>query len=440
MNSQINSFSQKVILCIFAILFAGQPAIIGLTLSSYVHQANTVGDFYAAIAAILFLSNALALSSDRFISVQLHRLKVNYSQALRSNYLYLLKFFLTLFILIAVIAILGDLIWYLLFRFNLLRDSDKMTHPVELCFFCIFFFMTANFMASFLRAIGRYNTVVKSSIISISVRLIIFFLVVVNNYNINLQLDPEYNQVFTLIIVIAGCEIIRIFFFSWEIIKHLSDIVDQHPDNIDRSWQQDVMYYFLYSIQYDLILTFIIIMEIFSPSENAPGICGYIFATVRVFQLFGVILHNAIRDSVAKSLVLKKNFEQLTSFTIVGFISMILIMLVMALSFMDRITLYYHIYQFKYFVVILVCITAIKAIIDALFSIVIFTTRKTMKIFTQLSTIIFIIYIIMSIRATGLDFDRALWTFITFYSIFTALEIIAGLLMLVETKRAKFSS
>ena len=437
MNSPISSLSQKILLGIFAILFAGQPAIIGLTLSSYIPQPNIVGDFYAAIATLLFLANALGLNADRFISIQLNRLKLNYSNALRSNYLYLLKFFLLLFFLIAVVALVGDIVLYFLFRFSILTSHDKITHPVELCFFCIFFFMTANFMASFLRGIGHYDTVVRSTIVSILARLIIFYLVLANHYSFDLQLEPGYNEVFTLVFIVSACEIIRIFLFSITIFKYLAKIVDQHPGKIDRTWQQDIFYYFLYSMQYDLILTFIIITEIFGRSENAPGLCGYIFATVRAFQVLGVIFHNLIRDSVAKSLVLKNNFEKLTLMIILSSTLIIIVLLIFTIVFIDQITLSLHIYQFRYFVIILVCITAIKSIIDALFSIVIFATRKTMKSFTLISTLIFSAYIVISIHYSSLSFNLALWTFIAFYSIFTTIEILTGIRMFIENKPAK---
>ena len=78
---------------VFSVLFIGQPLFIGLLLSRYEHHADVVGDFYAAIATILFLSNVLGFGADRFIVVQLNRLKTEYYNSLKSNYTYIIIFF-----------------------------------------------------------------------------------------------------------------------------------------------------------------------------------------------------------------------------------------------------------------------------------------------------------------------------------------------------------
>ncbi len=86
-------------LIIFTVLFIGQPLFIGLLLSHYERHTDVVGDFYAAFATILFLANVLGVGADRFIVVQLNRLKAEYHNSLKSNYTYILKFFLILFLL-----------------------------------------------------------------------------------------------------------------------------------------------------------------------------------------------------------------------------------------------------------------------------------------------------------------------------------------------------
>ncbi|MBX9598179.1 MAG: hypothetical protein K2X04_06350 [Burkholderiales bacterium] len=225
---------------VFSVLFIGQPLFIGLLLSRYEHHADVVGDFYAAIATILFLSNVLGFGADRFIVVQLNRLKTEYYNSLKSNYTYIIIFFLILFANIAVIALAADIIVFFIFKVGFLTINSRITHPAELCLFCIFFVMTSNFMSSFLRGIGRYDVVVKSSIITILIRISIFFLILSKKYVFDIHISYAYNIVFTLMLLSAAVELIRIIFYSIAIIKHLTTLTDLQPNKIDKRWRNDI--------------------------------------------------------------------------------------------------------------------------------------------------------------------------------------------------------
>jgi hypothetical protein len=412
---------------VFSVLFIGQPLFIGLLLSRYEHHADVVGDFYAAIATILFLSNVLGFGADRFIVVQLNRLKTEYYNSLKSNYTYIIIFFLILFANIAVIALAADIIVFFIFKVGFLTINSRITHPAELCLFCIFFVMTSNFMSSFLRGIGRYDVVVKSSIITILIRISIFFLILSKKYVFDIHISYAYNIVFTLMLLSAAVELIRIIFYSIAIIRHLTTLTDLQPNKIDKRWRNDIFYYALFSLQYDLVLTFIMLIEAFGTAESSPATCGYIFVIVRVFQLLGTIFHQMIRDSFAKSIVYKESLQGFIKMVITLAIGITIVLLISVLYFIDHITLYLGVSSYKTEICILVSIGAIKSILDALFSVMIFTSRQAMKSYTYISTSIFAIYILSMVYFAQVSLNSALWAFIIFYATLTLVELLMGM-------------
>ena len=122
--------------------------------------------------------------------------------------------------------------------------------------------MTSNFMSSFIRGIGRYDVTVKSTMITILIRILVFFVILNTKYTFNLHISYGYNVVFTLILMSTLVELIRITFYSIAIIKHLITLTDLQPEKIDKRWRSEIFYYALFSLQYDLILTFIIFVDI----------------------------------------------------------------------------------------------------------------------------------------------------------------------------------
>lgn len=413
-------------LIIFTVLFIGQPLFIGLLLSHYERHTDVVGDFYAAFATILFLANVLGVGADRFIVVQLNRLKAEYHNSLKSNYTYILKFFLILFTNIAVIALIADIVIFFIFKVGFLTVNSRITHPVELCLFCIFFVMTSNFMGSFIRGIGRYDVTVKSTMITILIRILVFFVILNTKYTFNLHISYGYNVVFTLILMSTLVELIRITFYSIAIIKHLITLTDLQPEKIDKRWRSEIFYYALFSLQYDLILTFIILVEAFGNSEVEPAVCGYIFVIVRVFQLLGTIFHQVIRDSLAKSIVHNESFHNFIKLTIAAAAFITITLLFSVLYFIDYITHYLGVSSFKTEICILVSIGAVKSILDALFSIMIFTSRQAMKTYTNISTFVFTAYVLSMIYYAQISLNAALCAFIIFYATLTIVELLMG--------------
>ncbi len=137
-----------------------------------------------------------------------------------------------LFTNIAIIALIADIVIFFIFKVGFLTVNSRITHPVELCLFCIFFVMTSNFMGSFIRGIGRYDVTVKSTMITILIRILVFFVILNTKYTFNLHISYGYNVVFTLILMSTLVELIRITFYSIAIIKHLITLTDLQPEKI----------------------------------------------------------------------------------------------------------------------------------------------------------------------------------------------------------------
>ena len=75
----------------------------------------------------------------------------------------------------------------------------------------------------------------------------------------------------------------------------------------------------------------------------------------------------------------------------------------------------------------MVSIGAIKSILDALFSVMIFTSRQAMKTYTYISTAIFAIYILSMVYFAQVSLNSALWAFIIFYATLTLVELLMGM-------------
>ena len=108
-------------------------------------------------------------------------------------------------------------------------------------------------------------------------------------------------------------------------------------------------------------------------------------------------------------------------------IGITIVLLISVLYFIDHITLYLGVSSYKTEICILVSIGAIKSILDALFSVMIFTSRQAMKTYTYISTAIFAIYILSMVYFAQVSLNSALWAFIIFYATLTLVELLMGM-------------
>ncbi len=423
--------ASPILVATYVLTFASQALVVGLIISGYKISMHTAGDFWASMAGIVFLANIFGIGSDRFISVQIHRLKRFYMNSLRSNITNVFLFFITFFSIVTFFAGALDLAAYFLFKYYPSFTQSKASHPVELCLFCMFFFLSSNFMTAFLQSEGYYSGVMKVAIFAILLRIIL--VIVVMRYNIRFDItgDDEYNLVFTLCFLISLPEIIKIIGYTKYIYQYLILISPYNEEKLDSQWKKDIWLYALHSLQYDWILVGTITVEIFGRSESDPAVFGYLFGVVRMFHMLGRIIQQLTRDYLVRSLYdIKTSYISFRKLVFLGTVATFLIMIVV-LCFDQRIALYYKIPQYIHQLDTLVTIAAVRAFAEAFLIIVIFAySKKIMRFYVYISTVIFFGYIFAMTQKAQFGVKVAIQTYTHFYLTATIFETVLGMIVL----------
>lgn len=420
---------------LYALVFSLQAFAIGWLLTFFKISNAIIGDFYAAIAAILLLSNIFGFGSDRFLTIQVARLKKFYLNSLRSNLLRILMFFFSLFLLVGMVTLVLDGVAFFIFHHSPQLIHNKFSHPVELCFFCVFFFMLANFMAAFLQSEGYHNPVMKIAIYCYLLRIVLVCLILVWDVKFSTNINKDYDLVVTLCLVVSSVELVRIIGYGHHIYKYLQRIKAFSENNIDHGWKKDIWLYALLSLQYDWVVIAILIQELAGDSEHFVGIVGNILVMVRLFSLLSRVFQQNTRDGLAQAVIynLKLKNQLRKNFVIYGGLIGILWLLLMSFSVM--IAKHYQVVDYLSAVRNLITVAAIKAIVETIFSVVIFAySRRVMQLYTYSATAIYIVFVSKLILYPSLSITNVIDTFLVFYWLVTILELILGLFIISSAK------
>lgn len=420
-----------ILIIIYAACYAGQPLTVGLIISGHGIPLETAGEFWASIATIYFLTGIFGIGSERFISVQIQRLKKYYLKSLRSNLIKVLTFFVIFFMSVGFIALIADIFAYLLFRYHSGFIHTRLAHPAELCLFCIFFFLSSNFMAAFLLTEGFQSVVMRIGAFSIILRVLAVVLIMHYQIRFGPNIANDYALVFTLCLTISAAEIIRIIGYGYYICRYLNMIIAYSDKTLDLQWKKDIWHYAVHSLQCDWVLIGNIIVEMFGRGVNDAAIFGYLFGAVRLFHLLGRIIQQLTRDSLVRSLFNIQTFIK-TFWQVIILGTLITgIFLIIVLYFTSDITGYYKITEYVRQLNYLVLIGAARTLGEAFLLMAIFAySKKFMRFYVYISSLIYFTYIIRMIKAAPFGISFAINTFIKFYFWATVFELVLGVLVL----------
>ena len=420
---------------LYALVFSLQAFAIGWLLSYFKISNAVIGDFYAAIAAILLLSNIFGFGSDRFLTIQVTRLKKFYLNSLCSNLQRIFVFFFGLFLMVGLITLVLDGIVFFIFHHSPQLIHNKFSHPVELCFFCVFFFMLANFMAAFLQSEGYHNPVMKIAIYCYLLRIVLVYLILVWDVKFSTNIDKDYDLVITLCLAVSSVELVRIIGYGQHIYKYLQRIKSFSENNIDNGWKKDIWLYALLSLQYDWVVVAIIIQEMVGNNEHFVGVLGNVLVMVRLFSLLGRVFQQNTRDGLAQAVIynlqLKRQLRR--NFMIYG--GLIGLLWLVLISFSVMIAKHYQVMDYLSAVRNLITVAAIKAIVETVFLVVIFAySRKIMQLYTYAATAIYLVFVAKLMLYPSLSIANLIDTFLVFYWLITILELILGLFIISSAK------
>ncbi len=438
MNALTIKYKRILMIAFYGISYALVPLIIGIVLASNNVNLHISGDFWATMSGVLFLSNVFGFGSERLIMIYTQRFRSLYAKSFKINLLSLIKFFLVMFVIIGIVTLVVDLFVYILLlnKFDILPHD--VNHPILLCFFCIFFFMTSRFMGAFLQGEGFQSIVMQYSIYTNITRVTVIYFLVHNSLYFETFIGREYDLVFTLCLVLSLTEIVRIIGYSIKIISYLSTIPYLDNTNIDSSWKKHLWYFGLYSLQYDWLVVLMILVEIFGSSEAEPAVIGYLIGIIRVFYLIGFITQQITRLKIMQLLSQQK---ALVSYLfhiakILGAIMCVVLIITFIIS--SPLLQHYHITQYLPQLLILVVIAAFKSFSEAVFVNLILTTiSKVISWFVYGSSLIFFGFIICIINVSKFGISNVLDSFIIFYALIAVFELIYGVVVLRALMRNK---
>lgn len=432
-NRLLSKFFRKyqrfIIIGLYGISYALIPVVVGIVLASSHIEMHIVGDFWATIAGIMFLSNVFGFGSERLVTIYAQRFKHLYARSLKINLINVIKFFLVMFAIIGAITLLVDLLVYLLLLSKINVLPKNAHHPILLCFFCIFFFMTARFLGAFLYGEGFQLCVMHYSIYTNLVRIIAVYLIVHYSIYFETSIGGEYNLVFTLCLVLSLSELIRIIGYSVQIVRHIRALPNSETSQIDTSWKKSIWYFGLYSLQYDWLVVITILVEMFGASESEPAIIGYLIGIVRVFYVLGWMTQQLIRVKLAQFSAQRANLIPYLSRVSKGFIAVLILGLCLVAMIAHQLLLHYKIPQFLPQLLILVFVGACKAYGEAILVNFIFTTaNKVIRGFVLGSSLIYFGFIGAIITVAPAGINGVLNNFIIFYALIAIFELIYGLI------------
>lgn len=426
----LKKYHYAIIVALYGITYALVPVATGFFLASFHADLHVVGDFWATIAGVMFLSNVFGLGSERLVMIYTQRFKHLYFQSRKINLIYVIKFFLIMFGVIGALTVLIDLIVYLLLLGRIDVLPPNAHHPILLCCFCIFFFMTARFLAAFLQGEGFHLCVMRYSVYTNIVRVVVVYFIIRNSLYFETMIGGEYNLVFTLCLALSLGELIRIIGYSKRIFQHLSKIPDSKNNQLDTAWKRQLSYFALYSLQYDWLVVITILVEIFGVSELEPAIIGYLIGVVRIFYLLGYVAQQLTRIKIAQLSVqqadLLKYWNKISKIMIRVLIFAVVLVFIISHSLLQH----YGIVEYLPQLLVLVIIGAVKAYGEAIFVNVIFTTgSRTISVFVCISSLIYFAFIAAIINAAEVGIHQVLTDFMIFYALITSFELIYGLMV-----------
>lgn len=428
---RLKKYNHALVVAIYGISYALVPLGLGFFLASAHINLDVSGDFWAAIAGVMFLSNVFGLGSERLVMIYAQRFKYLYFNSLKINLINVLKFFLLLFVIIGLITAVIDLIIYLL----LLNQIDLLPpgahHPILLCCFCIFFFMTARFLAAFLQGEGFQLCVMRYSIYTNIVRVISVYWIIHNSFYFETLIGGEYNFVFTLCLALSLAEVIRIIGYSVKIFNHLRAIPNSKNNQLDMGWKHQLYYFALYSLQYDWLVVVTILVEMFGVSELEPAIMGYLIGIIRIFYLLGYIAQQLTRIKITQLTVRKADLLKYWRITSKNMISILVVTLLVTFVISHPLLVHYGIPEYLPQLLILIVIGACKAYSEAILVNVIFTTNSTtIRWFVYISSLIYFAFISAVIIVAPVGIHRVLNYFILFYGLIACFELVYGSIVL----------
>lgn len=431
LGKYLRKYQRFIIIGLYGISFTLIPVVIGIALASSHIEIHIIGDFWATIAGLMFLSNVFGFGSERLVTIYAQRFKHLYANSLKINLINVMKFFLVMFAIIGAITILLDALVYLLLLNKIDLLPEPTHHPILLCFFCIFFFMTARFLAAFLHGEGFQTCVMTYSIYTNLVRIIAVYLIVHYSVYFETSISREYDLVFTLCLVLSLSELIRIVGYSIQIIRHIKALPKSETEQLDTTWKKSLWYFGLYSLQYDWLVVITILVELFGALESEPAIIGYLIGIVRVFYLLGFVTQQLIRVKMAQFSVQQSNLIPYLRRVSKGFIAILILVLGLVLMAAHPLLLHYKIPQFLPQLLILVVIGACKSYGEAILVNFIFTTaNKVIRGFVFGSSLIYFGFIGAIIMVAPAGINGVLDNFIVFYALIAIFELIYGLMAL----------
>jgi len=431
LGKYLKKYQRFIVIGLYGISFILIPIVLGIVLASSHIEMHIVGDFWATLAGIMFLSNVFGFGSERLVTIYAQRFKHLYARSFKINLVHVIKFFLVMFAIIGGVTLLVDLIVYLLLLNKVVLLPKHIHHPILLCFFCIFFFMTARFLGAFLHGEGFQLCVMRYSIYTNFTRIIAVYLVVHYATYFETSIGSEYNLVFTLCLVLSLSELIRIIGYSVQIVRHLRTMPNSETDQLDTSWKKSLWYFGLYSLQYDWLVVITILVEMFGASESEPAIIGYLIGVIRVFYLLSFVTQQLIRVKLAQFSAQQANLIPYLRKISKVFISVLILVFALVLIFAHQLLLHYKIPQLLPQLLILVFIGACKAYGEAILVNFIFTTaNKIIRGFVLGSSLIYFGFIGAIITVAPAGINGVLDSFIIFYALIALFELVYGLIAL----------
>ena len=97
LGKYLKKYQRFIVIGLYGISFILIPIVLGIVLASSHIEMHIVGDFWATLAGIMFLSNVFGFGSERLVTIYAQRFKHLYARSFKINLVHVIKFFFVMF-------------------------------------------------------------------------------------------------------------------------------------------------------------------------------------------------------------------------------------------------------------------------------------------------------------------------------------------------------
>jgi len=402
------------------------------------------GDYFTTIAVLNFLANIFILGGGATLTKNLPLFRTKYTSSFLANLINLSRFFFRAFIIVLVISIILDSVFYIIHMHHFLLWDQNFYHPAELSLFGVFIIICTNYVSTYLSIEEYVDVMFYCSTLGLFFQMGLFLLNYYIDFKINFSYDQSANLVLNYILfTLSGYGVALLLMAAYVFTRVVINIPKNSRDQQElyHGWRKELKYYILNALQGDWVIVSTIILEIFSANETDPAVFSYLFGIIGIICIVSKI-SKQYYQSYLMNYFFKNDFISVKRFIInnlligglvVGGISLILI--------------YYHdkvlnsfgvIKHFGLFFLLVICEFFNTLFKPALTGFLSFHSAKSLRDYTYLNTASYLVLVVAGIAATlGFQLEGMLIVFVICTFSLTIFEILLFLSYFQNFKQEK---